>query len=103
MNFAALVFCRDCGSAICDVNHWSDNTRRAAVIKCYDCGNEGELTGFSVGRARFAPVPAAALAEARSDAPHLRPRLTLGLAEIPLGVRPLYATALYTGMRKGEL
>jgi len=71
----AVLFCRSCGSSICDVNNWSDKTLRTAVIKCYECGCEGRLTGFSVGRIRCTSIPPAtlaqALAEARKDAPNL--------------------------------
>ncbi|SRR5229473_5800038 len=69
--FAALLICRSCGSSICDVNHWVDRSLQAAVIKCYECGAEGRLTGFSVGRSSVSP---SVVAVARKDAPWVTQR-----------------------------
>jgi hypothetical protein len=63
----AILVCRSCGSSVCDVNNWVDNTLLTAVIKCYECGTEGKLTGFSVGRGWVSP---SVLEDAKKDAPH---------------------------------
>jgi hypothetical protein len=75
VGFAAILFCRSCGSAVVDINHWLDNTFKAAVLKCYDCGTEGALTGFTAGRTIQNRVASRVLAEARRDAARLPRRL----------------------------
>lgn len=63
----AILVCRKCGSSNCDVNTWVDNTLQTAVIKCYECGAEAKLKGFSVGRGWVSP---SVLESAKKDAPH---------------------------------
>jgi hypothetical protein len=72
--FASLVFCLKCGSAVADTNHWTRGFR-AAVIACYECGNQGELTGFTAGRTILEPIPDSAITSARRDAARLPEKL----------------------------
>lgn len=66
MSCTCVVFCFECGSHKVDVNHWECGR---AVIVCYNCGNRGELDGFTLGRAE---IPFRALSEARDDAARLK-------------------------------
>jgi hypothetical protein len=47
MKLVGVLFCR-CGSHKVDVNHWVD--RSTAVVRCYECDTQAELTGFTLGR-----------------------------------------------------
>jgi hypothetical protein len=73
--FAAILFCRSCGSAVVDINHWLDNTFKTAVLKCYDCGAEGTLSDFTAGRTIRPGISSAAIVKARKDAARLLRRL----------------------------
>ena len=57
----AVIFCMSCSSPVIDVNTWKD--KRTPVIKCYGCGNEATLTGFTLGRTSAADLAAILQAE----------------------------------------
>lgn len=63
-HIAALV-CLNCGGSTIDVNGWSDGK---AIIRCYRCGNEARLAGFTLGRVY---VDRAKLEHIRQDAGRL--------------------------------
>ena len=45
---ATICFCTKCGGSALDVNHWVEPG--VAVFRCYDCGNESPVRGFTLGR-----------------------------------------------------
>lgn len=42
-----IVFCTYCGSHRIDVNGWHNGQ---AQFRCYQCGNETMVSGFTIGR-----------------------------------------------------
>jgi len=60
----AVLLCQ-CGSAAVDVNGWV--TSCVPIVRCYACGNEARLPGFTIGR-YYGPEPEKVLQAARSDA-----------------------------------
>lgn len=73
-----IIFCRNCRSHRVDINCWKDD--ETAVVRCYNCGNEGELRGFSLGRTGYSQE---AIAEALED---MAEPIGLLLVEEPGGV-----------------
>lgn len=63
-HYVAVVFCAKCQSNRVDVARWRD--AETAVFRCSSCGHEGEVSGFTIGRAMRAPV-GPALVEAVQD------------------------------------
>lgn len=57
----AIIFCQ-CGSDKVDVRYWMD--KQTARIRCAECGNESQLTGFTLGRFGYG---SASIAEAKAD------------------------------------
>ena len=63
-HYVAVVFCAKCHSNRVDVARWRD--AETAVFRCSSCGHEGEVSGFTIGRATRAAV-GPALVEAVQD------------------------------------
>jgi len=45
---AGILFCMGCGSPMVDVNSWKSPGR--AIVTCCNCGETGEMQGFTIGR-----------------------------------------------------
>ncbi len=61
----AAVVCLNCGGSTIDANGWATGQ---AIIRCYRCGNEAHLAGFTLGRGS---VDRAELEHVRQDAARL--------------------------------
>jgi hypothetical protein len=63
MPTASILFCDRCGSEKVDVAGFKGTTEREFKIRCYACGHESAVKGFTLGRGE---APEQTLREARS-------------------------------------
>ena len=63
MPTASILFCDQCGAERADVAGFKGTTKRVFTVRCFACGHESDVKGFTLGRAE---VPEQTLREARS-------------------------------------